>query len=64
MLERDWDLVNVIDRDGHTALHSAAATGSLGVCRLLLTKGANPSTLDFEGFTPLHWAGGVREEAF
>jgi ankyrin repeat protein len=26
------------------------------VCHLLLSKGANPSTLDFEGYTPLHWA--------
>lgn len=55
-LERDWDLVNAVDRDGHTALHAAAATGSASVCRLLLSKGANPSTLDFEGCTPLHWA--------
>lgn len=57
VLERDWDLVNVIDRDGHTALHAASAVGSAPVARLLLSKGANPSTLDFEGYTPLHWAG-------
>lgn len=48
-LDRDWDLVHAIDRDGHTALHAAAAQGNTEVCEVLLSRGANASVQDYEG---------------
>jgi len=55
-LERDWDLVHAIDRDGHTALHAAAAQGNVDMCDALLKRGANASVQDYEG---LCWERGV-----
>mmetsp|Transcript_1279 Transcript_1279/g.4050 ORF Transcript_1279/g.4050 Transcript_1279/m.4050 type:complete len:213 (-) Transcript_1279:114-752(-) len=52
----DWELVNAVDRDGHTPLHAAAACDHADIARFLLDKGAHPSTQDHEGFSPLHWA--------
>lgn len=52
----DWDLVHAIDRDGHTALHAAAAQGNVDTAEALLSRGSNPSVQDYEGYTPLHWA--------
>jgi hypothetical protein len=43
-------------RDGHTALHAAAAMNHSSVVAALLSKGAKPNSQDWEGFTPLHWA--------
>ena len=33
-------LIHAIDRDGHTALHAAAAMNHLGICQLLISRGA------------------------
>jgi len=35
--------LNFKDHHGNTALHKAAELGSVGVCRLLIASGANPS---------------------
>lgn len=56
MLDSSWELIHSIDRDGHTALHAAAAMNHVDVCRLLLERGAKVNTQDFEGYSPLHWA--------
>src|SRR5947199_5645237 len=44
---------DVKDKDGMTALTSAAAGGHLAVVNLLLKKGANPNPPSPEGMTPL-----------
>lgn len=54
-IDSNWDFVHIIDRDGHTALHAAASQGHVNVATLLLSRGANPSVQDYEGYTPLHW---------
>ncbi|RYG51838.1 ankyrin repeat domain-containing protein [archaeon] len=56
-IDSNWDFVHIIDRDGHTALHAAASQGHVNVATLLLSRGANPSVQDYEGYTPLHWYG-------
>lgn len=45
-LSVNWEFVNAVDRDGHTALHAAAAQGHCGVAEVLLERGANPSVQD------------------
>ena len=47
--------VNRTDRQGRTAL-SYAASGAMGVVRLLLEYGADPNIVDREGWGPLHYA--------
>lgn len=56
LVATDWNLVHSVDRDGHTALHAAAAMNHVAVAELLLRRGGNPNTQDFEGYTSLHWA--------
>lgn len=55
-MDVDWELVNAVDRDGHTALHASAASNHVDIANFLLDKGAHPSTQDHEGYSPLHWA--------
>ncbi|MED5277987.1 MAG: ankyrin repeat domain-containing protein, partial [Verrucomicrobiota bacterium] len=44
------------DQRGRTALHVAAALGSLDTVKVLLELGANPAVGDDYGFNALHWA--------
>jgi ankyrin repeat protein len=44
---------SVTDRQGQTALHSAAGRGWTEVVRFLLEHGANPAAQDLQGRTPL-----------
>lgn len=55
-LDNDWELVNATDRDGHTALHAAAACNCLAAVELLIKRGAHVTLQDYEGYLPLHWA--------
>ncbi len=52
-------LGTVVDAEsysGSTALHSAASTGQLGVCRLLLEQGADINKINRSGDSPLAYA--------
>ena len=44
------------DQRGRTALHVAAALGSLDTVKVLLELGAAPAAVDDYGFNALHWA--------
>ncbi|POX63506.1 ankyrin repeat domain-containing protein [Streptomyces sp. Ru62] len=44
------------DRLGRTAVHYAAGGGDVDGLRALLAEGADPGTVDAEGWTPLHFA--------
>ena len=44
------------DQRGRTALHVAAAFGSLDTVKVLLELGADPTAGDDYGFNALHWA--------
>jgi ankyrin repeat protein len=48
--------VNEMDRLGRTALHVAAAYGSLAALKQLLAHGADPNAVGFGRSTPLHVA--------
>lgn len=48
--------VDVIDKDGRTALHHATISKREPVISHLLRKGANPQARDLDGATPLHYA--------
>lgn len=54
-LDRDWRLLHALDRDGHTALHAAAAQDATEVATELLRRGAAVDAMDYEGLTPLAW---------
>ncbi|CAO3686433.1 unnamed protein product [Rhizopus stolonifer] len=53
LLTEDIDVDLVLDDQGHTALHWAAALGKIPVIKLLLEKGANICRANHEGETPL-----------
>lgn len=55
-VDMDWQGVNLVDRDGHSALHAAAACNHVEIVEFLLEKGAHPGTQDHEGYSALHWA--------
>jgi ankyrin repeat protein len=44
-------------KDGRTALHWAASTGSIDIARLLIDQNAEVDKTDGSGWTPLHIAG-------
>ena len=44
------------DERGRTALHVAAASGSLASVKVLLELGSDPAVGDDYGFNALHWA--------
>jgi len=48
--------LDVVDEDGATALHLAAAGGHLKALKLLIEAGADVNAKDDEGSTPLHQA--------
>ncbi|CUM66271.1 uncharacterized protein PRCAT00003932001 [Priceomyces carsonii] len=49
----DFNINEAIDDEGHTALHWAASIGNYPMIRLLLSKGANPLTVNNFGLNPL-----------
>ena len=58
-LERYLDAgadANVVDYDGRTVLHLAAASGSVQIVDTLLARGAQPRVEDLRGDTPLSLA--------
>lgn len=56
IVEKDWNMVHQVDRDGNTGLHAASAMNHVGVVKYLLCKGANPNSQNYNGYTALHWA--------
>ncbi|MEW5297250.1 MAG: hypothetical protein WDW36_000474 [Sanguina aurantia] len=46
------DILNATDEDGDTPLHNAARGGHKSTVELLLSRGADPRTLNLEGNTP------------
>jgi len=54
LLDRVPQSVDVRDRDGNTPLHYASRRLHLEAAQLLLDKGADPSTQNHYGSTPLH----------
>ncbi|KAK8956087.1 hypothetical protein KSP40_PGU005157 [Platanthera guangdongensis] len=55
LLDRGCD-IDVVDKDGHTALHKAVIGKKEAVISHLLRKGANPLVRDRDGATALHYA--------
>ncbi|ODV86416.1 hypothetical protein CANARDRAFT_27628 [[Candida] arabinofermentans NRRL YB-2248] len=49
----DFDINQVIDRDGNTTFHWACAMGDLKMCDALLTRGCNYRALNNEGQVPI-----------
>ncbi|KAG5857009.1 hypothetical protein ANANG_G00013980 [Anguilla anguilla] len=48
--------VDLVDLDGHTALHWAALGGNAEVCQILMENGITPNVQDLAGRTPLQCA--------
>lgn len=48
--------INFKDISGKTALHAAAANGSVEIINLLASNGADLNAKNEHGSTPLHWA--------
>lgn len=55
LLEEGLD-IDVVDKEGQTALHHAVFGKKEAVISHLLRKGANPQVRDTDGVTPLHYA--------
>lgn len=55
LLEKGYD-IELVDKDGLTALHLAVIGKREAVIAHLLRKGANPDARDQDGATPLHYA--------
>ncbi|KAI8639674.1 hypothetical protein BD408DRAFT_453041 [Parasitella parasitica] len=53
LLTKDMNIDLVIDEQGHTALHWAAALGRLHIVSLLIEHGANVCRVNYKGETPL-----------
>ncbi|KAL0381713.1 UNVERIFIED_CONTAM: Ankyrin repeat domain-containing protein, chloroplastic [Sesamum angustifolium] len=58
LLEQSYD-INLVDKDGLTALHLAVIGKREAVISHLLRKGANTEVKDKDGATPLHYAAQV-----
>ncbi|KIZ02150.1 Signal recognition particle protein, chloroplastic [Monoraphidium neglectum] len=62
MLKHSRELLSqVVDDNGRSALHFAAAVGSVPCVQLLLAAGAEPDVQDREGYTALHMAAGYSQ---
>lgn len=55
LLEEGLD-IDVVDKEGQTALHHAVFGKKEAIISHLLRKGANPQVRDMGGITPLHYA--------
>lgn len=55
LLENGYD-IDLVDKDGLTALHHAIIGKKEAVISHLLRKGANPQARDLDGAVPLHYA--------
>ncbi|KAL2505118.1 Ankyrin repeat domain-containing protein [Abeliophyllum distichum] len=55
LLENGYD-IDLVDKDGFTALHLAIIGKKEAVISHLLRKGANPQARDLDGAAPLHYA--------
>ncbi|KAK4343137.1 hypothetical protein RND71_038953 [Anisodus tanguticus] len=55
LLEEGLD-IDVVDREGQTALHHACFSKKEAVISHLLRRGADPKVTDMDGVTPLHYA--------
>jgi hypothetical protein len=53
ILPSDFDIDLVLDDQGHTALHWAAALANISLLTLLIQKGAQPDRLNFSGESAL-----------
>ena len=58
-----WGIPDMVDRQGATPLHHAAANGFVEGIQLLLKHKAKIGARDLTGATPLHWAARARCEA-
>jgi ankyrin repeat protein len=56
LLTQDIDINAKMSDEKGTALHEASITGQVKVAELLLQHGADVSSQDYQGFTPLHLA--------
>ncbi|XP_013098398.2 protein phosphatase 1 regulatory subunit 12A [Stomoxys calcitrans] len=48
--------VNAVDKEGHSVVHWATVCGEVGALRAVLAAGANVTTPDINGGSPLHYA--------
>ena len=60
-LMRSFISANVVDKDGLTSLHYAAARGYKEIVRILIRNGANVNAADKKGHTPLHEAASLNQ---
>jgi hypothetical protein len=51
--------VDAVNYYGDTPLHDAVWQGRADVVRVLLAAGASPTSLNYRGLTPAHYAGGL-----
>ena len=56
ILSANQDVLNMIDRNGMTALHVACERNSIDLVTMLLSQGADVNIADRHGVTPLHVA--------
>lgn len=56
LINSSLDVVSYKDKENHTFLHSAFLKKNLGLCKLLIQRGADVNAKDRRGWSPLHWA--------
>lgn len=55
-IDAGWDVNEKANNFRGTALHHAALVGMSEAIPILLSKGANPNSVNHSGYTPLHFA--------